>query len=437
MKIVQITAGAGGRLCGSCLHDNTLVRTLQQRGRDAILVPAYVPTTTDEENVAEPTVVMGGVNVYLQQVIPLFRHTPRWLDRIFDQPFLLRWLAGRTGQTRPADLGPLTVSSLRGTSGHQRKEIERLAEWLAREVRPDVVQLSNALLLGMADRIRAVTGAAIVVSLSGEDLFIEQLPSGDRGQVLQLLKEQAAAVDRFVAFNAAYAERMAELVGWDRSRITVIPHGIDLQGFPAMPPDLAVRREARGGRLVVGYLARACREKGLDQAIRAVGLLVEQGYDVELLAAGASVPVEAAYRADCWALAEQLGLADRVRWAGEVDRAGKIELLQAVDLFVMPTPVPEAKGFPVIEAMAAGLPVVASDAGAFPELLGIQAADPAGLVHAMADPVALARAVAELLDDLPRAQAHGAAGHVRVRQLHDARDMAAAHEQLYETLRAT
>ena len=67
MKIVQITAGAGGRLCGSCLHDNALVRTLRQRGREAMLVPAYVPTTSDEENVSEPIVVMGGVNVFLQQ----------------------------------------------------------------------------------------------------------------------------------------------------------------------------------------------------------------------------------------------------------------------------------------------------------------------------------------------------------------------------------
>jgi hypothetical protein len=53
MRIVHITAGAGGRICGSCLHDNALVRALRRRGRDAILLPAYVPTTTDEEDVAE------------------------------------------------------------------------------------------------------------------------------------------------------------------------------------------------------------------------------------------------------------------------------------------------------------------------------------------------------------------------------------------------
>ena len=435
MKIVQITAGAGGRLCGSCLHDNTLVRALRQRGCDAMLLPAYVPTTTDEENVAEPTVVMGGINVYLQQVLPLFRHTPRWLDRLFDQPALLRWLSSRTGDARPADLGPLTVSSLRGEQGHQRKEVERLARWLAREVRPDVVHLSNALLLGLARRIRQTTGAAIVASLSGEDLFIDQLPEPDRTTVRQLLIERAADIDRFVAFNAAYAARMAELLACDRDQIEVIPHGIDPVGFPAEPPDLAARRAARGGRLVLGFLARACREKGLDQAIRAVGLLVQEGHDVELLAAGATVPAEAAYLAGCLALADELGVADRVHWRGQVDRAGKLDLLTSIDLFLMPTPVPEAKGLPVIEALAAGVPVVASAAGAFPELLGTATDQPAGLTHRPGDPADLARVAATLLADPTRAQSLAAAGHARARRYHQADQMAAAHERLYERVR--
>jgi glycosyltransferase involved in cell wall biosynthesis len=435
MKIVQITAGAGGRLCGSCLHDNTLVRALRQRGCDALLLPAYVPTTTDEENVAEPTVVMGGINVYLQQMVPLFRYTPRWLDQLFDQPALLRWLSGRTGDTRPADLGPLTVSSLRGEQGHQRKEVERLACWLAREVRPDVVHLSNVLLLGLARRIRQTTGATIVASLSGEDLFIDQLPEPDRTTVRRLLVERAAGIDRFVALNAAYADRMADLLACDRDRIDVIPHGIDPEGFPAEPPDLAARRAARGGRLVLGFLARACREKGLDQAIRAVAQLVEEGHDVELLAAGATVPAEAAYLAGCLALADELGVADRVHWLGQVDRTGKLELLASIDLFVMPTPVPEAKGIPVIEALAAGVPVVAPHAGAFPELLGSDSDQPAGLTHRPGDAADLARVAAVLLTDQPRAQSLAVAGRARAHQYHRAEQMAAAHERLYQRVR--
>ena len=435
MKIVHITAGAGGRLCGSCLHDNTLVRALRKRGRDAILVPAYVPTTTDEENIAEPLVVMGGINVFLQQAVPFFRHTPRWLDHLLDHPRLLRWLSRRTGQTRPADLGPLTVSSLQGEQGHQHKEVNRLADWLAEVIRPDVVHLSNALLLGVARRIRDRSGAAIVASLSGEDLFIEQLPSPHRETVWQLLVERAADVDRFVALNQAYAEQMASRMSCPRERVTVIPHGIEPAGFPEAVPDLLRRRAGRGGRCTIGFLARACREKGLDQAIQAVAHLVRQGRDVELLAAGAMVPAEAAYLEECRTLARELGLTDRFRWLGQVDRDGKRQLFGQVDLFVMPTPVPEAKGIPVIEAMAAGLPVVAPRAGAFPELLGADSPRPAGLLHAAADPVDLARAIAELLDDADRLVACSVAAFGRAREQHTADKMAAAHEQLYAEVR--
>ena len=183
MKIVHITAGAGGRLCGSCLHDNTLVRALRARGADAILVPAYVPTTTDEENVAERRVVMGGVNVWLQEHVPLFRHTPRFLDALLDARPLLEWLSGRTDGAKAADLGPLTVSTLQGEGGRQRKEVAKLAEWLAGDVRPDVVHLSNALLIGLARAIRRATGARIVCTLSGEDIFIDALPEPHRSRV--------------------------------------------------------------------------------------------------------------------------------------------------------------------------------------------------------------------------------------------------------------
>jgi hypothetical protein len=117
VKIVHITAGAGGRICGTCLHDNTLVKALVARGCDALLVPAFVPTTTDEENVAERKVVMGGVNVWLQEHVALFRHTPGFLDAAFDSRALLEWLSGRTGGAKAADLGPLTASTLEGERG--------------------------------------------------------------------------------------------------------------------------------------------------------------------------------------------------------------------------------------------------------------------------------------------------------------------------------
>lgn len=432
MKIVHITAGAGGRICGSCLHDNTLVRALQARGSDAILVPAYVPTTTDEVNVAIDHVVMGGVNVWLQEHLPLLRYTPALLDRPLDSPRLLAWLSGRTGSARAADLGPLTVSSLEGESGHQRKEVRKLVRWLAREVRPDVVHLSNALLLGLALEIRGTVGARVVCTLSGEDLFIDQIPEPDRTRVWELLRERATAVDRFVALNHFFAREMGRRMGVDAERITVIPHGVDLAAFPPEPPDLEARRARRGGRLVLGFLARACPEKGLDQAIQALRLLAA-GHDVELVAAGATVEAERSYLEGCLALVEELRVGDRFRWLGQVDRAGKLGLLGSIDLFVLPATHPEAKGLPAIEAMAAGVPVIAPDEGCFCELLDDEQA---GLLHLPRSPADLAATVAELADDPLGAAALGRHAHRLARNRHTSGAMAAAHLDVYERVLA-
>ena len=436
MRIIHITAGAGGRICGSCLHDNALVRALRARGRDAVLVPAYVPTTTDEENVAVDRIVMGGINVWLQEYVPPFRHLPRFLDAaltpLVDSRRLLEWLSARTGSTRASDLGPLTISTLEGERGHQRREVEKLARWLAADARPDVVHLSNALLVGLARRVREATGARIVCSLSGEDVFVEQIPEPQRARVRQLLRERAADVDHFVALNRSFATFMAGYLDVPPDRIAVVHHGLDRAGFPDTPPDLAARRAARGGRLVIGSLARACPEKGLDQLVRALPLVARR-HDVELLAAGAEVGSERGYLGRCLALASDLGVADRFRWLGQVDRPGKLRLLESIDVFAMPTVHPEAKGIPVIESMAAGVPVAAPAHGTFPELLDDERA---GLLHAPGDPEALAATLCRLFDDAELATRLGRHGHSLALARHTADRMAAEHERLYERLRS-
>jgi glycosyltransferase involved in cell wall biosynthesis len=294
-------------------------------------------------------------------------------------------------------------------------------------MKPDVVHLSNALLVGLARRVKQATGARIICSLSGEDIFIEQIPAPHYGRIRELLRERAADVDQFVALNHSFAAFMADYLAVPIENISVIPHGVDRTGFPAVAPDLVARRRARGGRLVVGSLARACPEKGLEQLVRSLPLIARDR-DVEVLAAGAEVDAEQGYLRRCLKLAEELGVAERFRWLGQVDRPGKLQLLESIDVFAMPTVFPEAKGIPVIEAMAAGVPVVAPAHGTFPELLDNERA---GLLHAPGDPADLARAIGRLLDDEERASRCGRHGHELSLARHTADQMAAGHEDLY------
>ena len=176
MRIAFITSGAAGMYCGSCMRDNTLVAALRKLGHDAVLIPTYMPIRTDEEDVSQARVFFGGINVYLQQNSWLFRHTPWLLDRLLDFPRLLRWVSQFAVRTKYSELGAMTVSMLRGRDGKQRKEVAKLTGWLADEIRPDVVVFSNALLSGIIPEIKRRLNVPVLVTLQGDDIFLDALP---------------------------------------------------------------------------------------------------------------------------------------------------------------------------------------------------------------------------------------------------------------------
>src|SRR5437762_3588903 len=176
MRIAYITAGAAGMFCGSCMHDNTLVATLQAQGHDALLIPTYTPIRTDEVDVSQKRVFLGGINVYLQEKLALFRHTPWFFDRLLDSNALLEWVSRFAVKTEAEELGALAVSVLEGEHGHQRKEVEKLARWLATDVRPDVVNLTAVLLAGLVPEIKRRLRTPVLCTLQGDDIFLEALP---------------------------------------------------------------------------------------------------------------------------------------------------------------------------------------------------------------------------------------------------------------------
>ena len=182
MRIAYITAGAAGMYCGSCMRDNTLVAALAKAGHDALLVPTYTPIRTDEADVSQPRVFFGGINVYLEQKFWLFRHTPWLVDRLLNFKWLLRWVSRFATKADYAEFGGLTISMLRGSHGRQRKEVQKLTDWLAAEVKPGVVVLTNALLSGVIPELRRTLGVPVFVTLQGDDIFLDALRGPDRAK---------------------------------------------------------------------------------------------------------------------------------------------------------------------------------------------------------------------------------------------------------------
>src|SRR4249919_2468992 len=210
MRLVHLTAGTGSFFCGTCLRDHALVKAMRRLGHDALMVPLYLPLVLDDfDSRGESPLFFGGINVYLQQKSTFFRHTPKWFDKLLDSPALLRQAGRRAGMTNPRQLGEMTLSMIEGELGHQAKELDKLVAWLV-EQKPDVVCLSNSLLIGVARRVREELRVPIICSLQGEDAFLDFLPDPYRVRCWQLVQERAADVARFVAPSRYYKALMQE-----------------------------------------------------------------------------------------------------------------------------------------------------------------------------------------------------------------------------------
>src|SRR5439155_15242449 len=126
----------------------------------------------EEDQSAGTPIFFSGINVYLEQKSPLFRAAPGWFHDLFTSRALLKLAAGKAAKTRAEDLGELTLSILRGEEGNQARELDELIKWLKTQPPPDVICLSNALLLGLARRLKSELGAPGVCMLQGEDIFL-------------------------------------------------------------------------------------------------------------------------------------------------------------------------------------------------------------------------------------------------------------------------
>jgi glycosyltransferase involved in cell wall biosynthesis len=314
---------------------------------------------------------------------------------------------------------------LRGVDGAQHRTVLELIRFLADEATPEIVSLPNSLLIALAPAIKRELNVPVVCTLQGEDCFLDGLGAPYRDEALRLIREHASSVDAFLAVSRFGADRMSEFLGIERSRIHIVPIGIDFEGHARAPLDAEP--------FTIGYLARVAPEKGLHVLCEVYRRLrARPGCPPSrLVAAGYLAPEHKGYLADVRKQMAAWGLADQFEYRGAPDRAEKIAFLQGLSVLSVPSPQPTQKGQFLLEAMASGVPVVQPRLGAFTEVVETTGG---GILVDDGNLDGLVQAIASLGENPDRRKELGAAGFDAVRTHYGIPQMLASVMDVYQRL---
>jgi glycosyltransferase involved in cell wall biosynthesis len=366
MKIIQITPGSGDNFyCENCLRDQALVRTLFAQGHEILMVPLYLPIKLDSPKVSiDAPIFYGGINVYLQQKLGLFRKTPRWLDRLFDSRAILSRVSKKAGMTRSRDLEETTISMLRGENGYQAKELDRLIEWLSNDnEKPDVIILSNVLLGGLAKTLKRRLNVPVVCMLQDEEAFIDSMDEPYSKEVWRLIRECCKEIDAFISVSMAYTKRITKRLGISEAKINTVYMGIDLNEYPPA--------QQLPEKPVIGFLSRMCPQRGLDILIDTF-IMIRKNPELnrcQLQISGGKSQADEPFLSYIKNRLEKEGLINDVAFMPEFLGEGRRQWLNGLSVMCVPEKEEAAYGLFALEAQAAGVPVVVPKVGIFPEML--------------------------------------------------------------------
>lgn len=429
MKICLLVPGSGGTFyCQNCLRDYSLVRALRASGHDAVMLPLYLPPFGDEAATPQHApVFFGGISVYLRHHVPVLRRAPAWLDRMLDAPWMLKLAAAREGSTNAAQLGPMALSMLEGRRGFQEKEFDRLVEWLVTHEKPDVIHISNAVLIALATEIEQALNVPIVCSLQDEEPWVEAMGLPYSRACWEAIAGHAPRVNRFIATSGWYADRMASRIGIPRGKIDVLFPGVEIDETEVPQPPFDPP--------AVGFLSRINEAQGFNLLVDAfIDLKQDPALkNLRLRASGGCTPADRPFFHSMMKRLANHGFRDSVEIVPGFATPERRQFLRSVSVLSTPVPHGEAFGVQLLEAMACGVPVVQPRAGAYPEIIE---ATGGGLLYDADTPGALAGALRSLLLDPPKARALGRAGRSVVVERYNMSRTVDAMISLYQSVLA-
>ena len=390
MQIVHIVPGSGGSFyCGNCLRDSKYIRGLKEAGIEVVKVPMYLPIFADEHDLEQVPVFYGAISLYLRHSYKIMRKAPRWLDKIFNSAPALKLAAGMAGSTNPRGLEEMTISMLLGEMGEQNAELEHLVHWLKHHSHADIVHLSNALLLGLARKLKSELDVKIICSLQDEDVWVNAMDEPYRTRTWDLMKERSEEVDAFFSVSEYFSGQMKKWLNIPdykllTSHITIDPDDYSFVDIDKKP-------------LNIGYISRLCESNGLGVLID--GFIILKQYPdwdrVNLVITGGYTGDDEPFIKAMKKKISLAGLDDCVEFHEDFDE-GRHDFFKKISILTVPVLEGEAFGLYLLESMASGVPVVQPALGAFPEIVKKSGG---GVVYEFNTPELLAETWTKVLRD--------------------------------------
>ena len=425
MKIVHIVPGFGGTFyCGNCLRDSGVVASLKKAGHEAITLPMYLPLTLNGETNPDLPVFYGAVNIYLKQ-FPVFRHMPKWFEKLMDSPPVLKFAAKKSGSTRASGLEDLTESMLLGENGHQGEELQQLVDFLKYHEKPDVVHISNALLLGLAKKIRKEVHIPVVCSLQDEDVWVDAMHENQREKMWQLLAEKGKDVDAFIAVSDFFAGVMQKRMAIPDEKLHVLHVGVR--------PDAYSYSKPASNPQAIGYVSRMCEENGFEVLIDAFILLKKNPafISVKLKATGGQTGDDKEFIHKQISKLKRNNIDKDFEITHDFTQSALQDFFKLTTVLSVPVLNGEAFGLYQLEALASGVPLVQPELGAFPEIIN---ATGGGVIYKPNTAEALAEKLAEVLSDTTKLETMSLSGRKAVEEKFDCGKLSEKMVAIYKIL---
>lgn len=383
-------------------------------GHDVVKVPMYLPLFSDEHDLGEVPVFYGAISIYLKQLYPFFRKAPGWFDKLLNTKPLLKLAASMAGSTRAKGLEDMTISMLQGEEGKQYEELDRMTEWIRDHFKPDVIHLSNALLLGLAKTLKEKLNVPLICTLQDEDVWVDIMTDPNRRKVWDLMSEHSEHIDQFVSVSHYFKGVALDRMTIASEKISTIHIGVD-------PNDYQYRNSSEKKRSI-GFISRMSHENGMDILVDAFLLLKKQpGYDdVQLVLTGGQTGDDRKFLKDVKKKIRKSGHSKSVEFHKEFEGKGRKEFFEKTSVISVPVRNGEAFGIYIAEALASGIPVLQPGLGAFPEILEMTGG---GIIYGENNPGSLSSALQQLLDDtvtlekMSREAREGAERHLDIHKL--------------------